>query len=61
MKFILAIFILIFVGVVGLTYDPEFNENTQNANWVPKYPKIRAQRGNETINRPLFHFTPSSG
>ena len=61
MKFILAIFILIFVGVVGLTYDPAFEESEDNANWVTKYPKIRPQRGNETINRPLFHFTPLSG
>ena len=61
MKFILAIFILIFVGVVGLIYDPPFEEIEDNANWVISYPKIRSQRGNETINRPIFHFTPSSG
>jgi beta-fructofuranosidase len=35
-----------------------------NCDWnagIPKYEKLRFQKGNETLNRPLIHFTPEYG
>ena len=61
MKFIIPIFILFSVCHGELTFNPSFDENTQNANWVTTYDRIRPKKGNETINKPIIHFSPSFG
>ena len=61
MKFIIQIFFLISACLGALVFNPPFNEETNNANWVITYPKLRATKFNETINKPFFHFAPSSG
>ena len=61
MKFIIPIFFLISGCLGELKFDPAFNEAEDNINWVTTYPKLRATKFNETINKPLFHFAPKSG
>ena len=61
MKYIIPIFFLISACLGALVFNPPFDEKTNNANWVTTYPKLRATKFNETINKPLFHFAPSSG
>ena len=61
MKFVIPIFFLISGCLGALSYNPPFNEKENNINWVTTFPKLRATKLNETINKPLFHFAPSSG
>ena len=61
MKFIIPISFLISICLGDLTYEPDFDETLNNSNWVTTYPKLRPNKLNETINKPLFHFAPSSG
>ncbi len=61
MKFLIPIFLLISGSLGEISYDPAFDEANNNINWVTTYPKLRATKFNETINKPLFHFAPSSG
>ena len=46
MKFIIPIFFLISACLGALEYNPPFNEETNNANWVITYPKLRATKFN---------------
>ena len=61
MKFIIQISFLISICLGELLYEPDFDETLNNSNWITSYPKLNLTKGNETINKPFFHFAPSSG
>jgi beta-fructofuranosidase len=61
MKFIIQISFLISICLGELLYEPDFDETLDNSNWITSYPKLNLTKGNETINKPFFHFAPSSG
>ena len=51
----MKLFFLFLIPLISSLYTGE------NVNKVHEYPTLRVSRGNETINRPLFHFTPTTG
>ena len=51
---------IFFFLLITLTTSQGTEEENLNAN-IKEYSKLRPTRGNHTINRPLFHFTPDYG